>query len=330
MKITTPSWYHGRGAAGDIVLYLAVVWLVSLLPWVGNWMVEYFSFTPLPYGLIKPWGFVTYIFLHEGFFHLLNNVIWLYIIGSVLQDLVGDKAIKRLFYLGGFMGAIFYQLYFAFASHAHPIPLIGASGGVSAVVIGTAIFAPTYRLFLFGLIEVELKWIAVVKVILDISGAMGYYNVGGYFCHLGGIAFGVFYVYGYMKGNLPGWLEEMIISFKGLFGKSYHPVVKHSRKSAGNGFDFGFGRWSFGRKKTVEFSKFTITGNGEIQKQRRPNSAKLDEKMNINVSDHQGKSIKPTFKDEQEMNRILDKIAQVGYQNLTEAEREFLFKASQE
>ena len=330
MRINTPSWYHGRGAAGDIVLYLAVVWLVSLLPWVGNWMIEYFSFTPLPYGIIKPWGFVTYIFLHEGFFHLLSNVIWLYMIGSILQDLVGDKAIKRLFYWGGFVGAVFYQLYFAFASHVHAIPLIGASGGVSAVVIGTAIFAPNYRLFLFGLIEVELKWIAAIKVILDISGAMGTFNVGGYFCHLGGIAFSIFYVYGYMKGNLPGWMEEMIISFKGIFGKSYQPAMKSNRNKTNSGFSFGFGRWSFGRKKTVEFSKFTITGDGAIQKQRRSPTAKANAHMQVNTFSGQEKTVKPKFKDEQEMNRILDKIAQVGYQNLTEAEREFLFKASQE
>lgn len=328
MKINTPSWYHGRGAAGDIVLYLAVVWLVSLLPWVGSWMVEYFSFTPLPYGIIKPWGFVTYIFLHEGFFHLLSNVIWLYMIGSILQDLVGDKAIKRLFYWGGFFGAIFYQLYFAFANHVHPIPLIGASGGVSAVVIGTAIFAPTYRLFLFGLIEVELRWIAVAKVLLDISGAMGSYNVGGYFCHLGGIAFSIFYVYGYMKGNLPGWLEEMIIAFKGLFGKSYHPSMKSSGNRSSKGFSFG--RWSYGSKKTVKFSKFAINGDGEIQKQKKFNTGGNAASMNVESKHRPGKNIKPSFADEQEMNRILDKIAQVGYQNLTESEREFLFKASQE
>jgi len=55
-------------------------------------LVEYFSFVPaLALGKLQIWRFVTYMFLHGGFFHLFFNMFGLYMFGSRLEALWGPK-----------------------------------------------------------------------------------------------------------------------------------------------------------------------------------------------------------------------------------------------
>jgi membrane associated rhomboid family serine protease len=306
-------WDKQRGAVGNLIVVFIAVWVLSLVPILDRFFDAYFAFHPLPQGIVMPWGFVTYMFVHQGFFHMLSNALWLYFIGILLQDLVGDKVLLKLFFWGGFFGSVCFQLFYSFLlgpeSRMAFDGLVGASGGVSAVVIGTALFSPYYRVFLFGIVEVELRWIAIAKVVLDIAGAMGNANQGGFICHLGGILFAVIYVYGYMKGNMPGWMDEMFLSLESIFGsgnrkrKSVMAASKQAKQSRSSG------------KSSSDFlSSMGIS----------------DSTSGNRGSGKSGKNNAVGFANEAEVNRILDKIAQVGYQNLTNDEREILFKASKE
>lgn len=257
---------------------------VCAMVFVPAWLLNVFDVTGplywltfLPSVWIKPWSCFTYMFLHVGFFHLLGNMLWLFFVGSILEDLVGSKHIHWLFIGGGLLGAFVFQGVYSMSLYAEngiALQLLGASGGVSAVVIGTAIFTPKYRLFLFGLIEVELRWIAVVKVLLDLGGVASGSNVGGYTAHLGGVLWGVIYVMGVLKG-------DFLLS-----------AIKY--------VSFGFKK----RNKSVD-SKFSVS------------------KTNQPIKKAGG--IQPS---EAEVNAILDKISQVGYNNLSAKEKETLFKAS--
>ena len=264
------------------VLVFVPAWLMQRLDLTaGLWWLTY-----TPSNWVKPWSFVTYMFLHLGFFHLLGNMLWLYFVGSILQDLVGSKHIYRLFLGGGILGAVFFQGIYSFSAYAEQgiaLQLLGASGGVSAVVIGTAIFTPQYRLFLFGLIEVELLWIALVKVLLDLGGLASGSNVGGYTAHLGGIAFGALYVFGILRG-------DFLLGFFDFFDILYDRIQSFFQKKSP-------------RNAPLRFEK----GNKRVDS----NAARRKD----------GPS-------EAEVNVILDKISQVGYNNLTAKEKETLFKAS--
>ena len=303
-------WDKSRGAVNNLLVVFIALWALSIIPIMDDFLHVYFAFHPLPGGIVKPWGFFTYMFIHQGFFHLLSNALWLYFVGILLQDLVGDKVLLRLFVWGGFFGALWYQLFYTFwldpASRFNYGGLVGASGGVSAVVVGTALFSPKYRVFLFGIIEVELRWIALIKVVMDIFGAMGDLNRGGFICHLGGIFFSIVYVYGYLKGNMPGWMDEMFLSMENIFGKGNR--TNRMRKTGNKESKF------FSLQEL--FNESNTHSNGNKNNSLRSSRGSASSKLN--------------FKNEEEVNRILDKIAQVGYQNLTEEEREILFKASKE
>ena len=249
------------------VLVFVPAWLLHLMDVTGP--LYWLTFTPS--GWFKPWSCFTYMFLHVGFFHLLGNALWLYFVGSILEDLVGRKHIFWLFLGGGVLGAWVFQAVYSFSvygSTGEQMQLLGASGGVSAVVIGTAIFTPKYKLFLFGLVEVELRWIAIVKVLLDFGGVFSGSNVGGYTAHLGGVIWGAIYVMGVLKSD----------AIANIF-------TKKPSKNAPMRFQKG--------DKSVA-SKTNRNGS--------PSEA--------------------------EVNAILDKISQVGYNNLSAKEKEILFKAS--
>lgn len=215
-----------KTALVQLVAALVIGFVVQLfLPEsVERWL----TFTPSwPEALFKPWSYLSYAFLHAGFFHLLNNVIWLYFIGILLEDLVGKKPIFVLFFAGAVAGALAYQGVYLLAieEDAVVVPsMLGASGGVSAVILAAGLFAPRYRVFLFGIWEVELRFIVGGKIVLDLLGLSSGANTGGYLAHFGGMLFALAYITE-MKGQW-NW------PFRGTWERLFAPSSSKPKRSA--------------------------------------------------------------------------------------------------
>lgn len=137
----------------------------------------------------EPWRFVTYAFLHGGWWHVLGNMLFLYVFGPSVEDRLG-RAGYLAFYL--FAGAA------AGAAHLmlHPqIKLIGASGAIAGVTGAFAVFFPrtNIRLFIFfilvGAISVPALWFIGFAVLRDLLG-LGMKDQVSQLAHLGGYAFG--------------------------------------------------------------------------------------------------------------------------------------------
>ncbi len=72
----------------------------------------------------------THMFLHGGFGHLLGNMVFLWLVGCVLEMGCGRAVYLVIYFVGG-LGAV--GLFFVLNLHSiHP--LVGASGAVSAVI----------------------------------------------------------------------------------------------------------------------------------------------------------------------------------------------------
>ena len=259
---------------------------------ISQVVLDWFKFSPFELSSgYKIFSAFTYMFLHINAWHLLGNMLWLYFVGSILEDLVGKHHIWKLFVWGGIFGALFVQGFYSLLKYTDseglvyfPENTLGASAGVSAVVLATALFTPRYRLFLFGLIEIEIRWIVLVKVLLDVMGLFGNNNLGGYAAHLGGLLWGTLYAYGVLKG-------DFLTSIMGVFsqwGESISAVLV--------------------RKKRKNLSVRINRSADALDSKRRKSHAPSEEAVNA----------------------ILDKISQVGYNNITQKEKETLFKASQD
>ena len=81
---------------------------------------------------------VTSMFLHGGFMHLIGNMLYLWVFGDNIEDILGKPAFIFFYFLCGIVAAL---------SQARPdpsstIPMIGASGAISGVLGAYMVFFP--------------------------------------------------------------------------------------------------------------------------------------------------------------------------------------------
>ncbi|TNE80685.1 MAG: rhomboid family intramembrane serine protease [Bacteroidetes bacterium] len=162
---------------------------------VGETFLSGLMLPALPSQFIyKPWTLFTYMFTQQGVMHIASNMIYLYFLGNIFRDFLGDKRLVQVYFWGGISGGLFFMLGMNLIPALIPYsdrPLLGASGSVLAVVAAIATLIPNYavRLLIFN---IPLKWIAVVMILLSYFG-MGGGNPGGNLAHLGGALFGFLY-----------------------------------------------------------------------------------------------------------------------------------------
>ncbi len=152
------------------------------------------------FDLTHPWVFLTHMFLHQGFFHILWNMLFLYWFGQIVGDFIGNQRILPLYLLGGLAGAIAY-LVFANIAYNGGGYAYGASGAVNAIIVAAAVISPDYIIRLLFLGNVKLKYIAAVVVLLSIIGIADLNNTGGNIAHLGGALFGWFFILKLREGS---------------------------------------------------------------------------------------------------------------------------------
>jgi membrane associated rhomboid family serine protease len=187
-----------------------VLWLNNLLAWIG-------VPASVPILMIKPWTIITYMFVHEGFWHLFFNMIWLFWFGKIFMEFMPGKKIYTIYFIGGIAGALTfvlaYNIFPVFSDSLDLSTTIGASASVLAITIATAVLVPDYTVNLMFIGPVKIKYIALFSVILDVlmirSG-----NAGGHFAHIGGALSGVLYIL-FIRNNVAHLLGlSFLKSFK--------------------------------------------------------------------------------------------------------------------
>jgi len=149
----------------------------------------------LPTLLFRPWTLLTYAFFHGGIQHILLNMLFLYWLGNIFQEYLGNKKVLTTYLWGSVFGAALYVVAYNVLPILLPaVPnahIIGASAGVMAIVVGVGTFLPHYEISIFRF-YIPLKWIALGFVVLDLI-MMPQSNAGGHIAHLGGALFGFVY-----------------------------------------------------------------------------------------------------------------------------------------
>ena len=145
--------------------------------------------------LRHPWTLLTYAFVHDGFLHIIFNMLNLYYFGQLVREYLGDRRLVSLYLLGALVGGIFFLLAFnllpVFAGITTPI--VGASAGVTAVIVAAATLLPDYTFMLILIGPVKIKWIAAVVLLLSVAAINGG-NPGGGIAHLGGALLGYVFI----------------------------------------------------------------------------------------------------------------------------------------
>lgn len=184
--------------------------------------------------IFKPWTLLTYFFTHEGFFHIIFNMLFLFWFGKIIVEYLGDQRAIAMYVIGGIVGGLFYILIYNLIPYFHDRVegslMLGASAGVYAIVVGAATFMPNYTFFLLFLGPVKIKYIAIFYVLLSFSQTIGS-NAGGELAHLGGALMGFIFIRQLQRGNDIGIpVISTMEWFKSLFKPT--PKIKVTHKSS--------------------------------------------------------------------------------------------------
>jgi membrane associated rhomboid family serine protease len=142
--------------------------------------------------------FLTTMFMHGGWIHLLTNMWMLWIFGNNIEDRLGHVMFVAFYLFGGMLATAC----FWFSDPNGLIPVVGASGAVAAVLGGYAVTYPTAKVrtlvFLIIITIIDLPALAVLGVwfVLQLfSGVMGLWGVVlepvAFWSHIGGFVAGM-------------------------------------------------------------------------------------------------------------------------------------------
>ena len=168
--------------------------------------------------MFKPWTFLTYAFFHDGFLHLLFNMMVLNFASTLFLTYFTQKQYLGLYLLSALFAGVACALSFYFSNISGSI--VGASAAIMAILVAATTYSPlmNVRLFLFG--NVKLWHITAVILILDLMQfRLG--NMGGHISHLAGAFFGFVYIKLLQNGtDLSTIVSKTLDFFVNLFRKS--------------------------------------------------------------------------------------------------------------
>ena len=145
------------------------------------------------------WQFLSAIFLHDGPWHLIGNILVLYLLGRDVESIIGQRQFLFLYLAGAVAGEL---------GHLFLMPstsvLFAASGGVAAVLLAYATILPelelTSMIFLLVPVRLKAKYLAYAALAVAVWGVT--LDRGGAVAHSA-----------YLGGIVAGWLYAHLLGF---------------------------------------------------------------------------------------------------------------------
>lgn len=166
-----------------------VVFLAGMLfgPTIENKILAYGGLIPL--GFTEVWRFITYAFIHGGFWHFLFNMMMLWMFGDEVAENIGERKFLIL-YLGSAIFAGLFSIPFYLFGALNPYALIvGASGALMGVFVAYYKLFPDRMLLMFFVIPMKIKHAIWILILMDILLSRTNDSVA-HFTHLGGVVAG--------------------------------------------------------------------------------------------------------------------------------------------
>ena len=294
-----------------LLLVNAGVFLVTAV--VGQTaMFDLFAFSPARL-LERPWGMVTYMFMHAGLWHLLMNLLFLFFFGPPLEARWGWDLFLKFYLVCGLGGIL---LSFAFSDSM----IVGASAACYGIMLAFAMAWPNQTVYVWALFPVKVKWLVGFLVALSFVSAIGPSRDGvAHLAHLGGAVAGFLMV-------KSGWLPAHGggLAGRGDWGPGAGGAgVRGARKRRGRGSAWRRRIRTLGR--TPSGPKLWKGGDTGRRAPRPVEDPRKAAAMRV-IEEHMAEE---RARDELDrVDAVLDKISAQGINSLTEDERALLDRVS--
>lgn len=306
-------WFYAKPAALRTILAINVaVYAVIVLGGLfdggtqafRSFVSNIFALSPdVLAAVLRPWQFVTYSFVHldPGFFGLLHiafNLLWLVWVGQEYEELYGARQFTLIFLVSGVAGGVLTLFMHALLPNAAAFagPVYGATAAVVGVIAAVVGRMPQKQIGLLFIGVVPLRYALLGFLVLDVLFGLR----GGTFfaAHLGAAAFGYLYARAQTEGiGVGSWTSK-----EGSERRRSAVATETDEAEAS----------LLGRLESWLASRDT-GGSGPRKSPKR--------------------TAEPVYSgrvDQREVDRILDKISESGYESLSEEEKRILYDASRE
>jgi membrane associated rhomboid family serine protease len=249
-----------------------------------------------------PYQIFTYMFMHAGLGHLFFNMFALWMFGRVMEQAWGTKRFLIYYFVCGVGAGVIQELGQVLGLIPPYSMTIGASGAVYGILLAFGMTFPNERLFIIPIpFPIKAKYFVMLYALLEVFQGLGSSDGVAHFAHLGGMLFGLLLIL-YWRNRVSRQ------RYKGGYWSSASSTYSYE-SSYDKGNNEGW------------FSKL---GGMFVGKKKKP-------KMNVHYGGEHGRDYEyneQKKRDNEEIDRILDKIRKNGYSCLTDEEKDTLFKAS--
>lgn len=293
----------------------------------------------------KLWQLFTYMFIHGGLEHIFFNMFAVWMFGRIMEQVMGSQRFLFYYIVCGVGAGLIQEgaqyieyIYQGLANYdvvdlggGMSVPMdtflnrwttVGASGAVYGILLSFGMTFPNERMFIIPIpFPIKAKWFVLGFTVIELMSALGNSGDGvAHVAHLGGMLFGLALIL-YWRRQSGGGSGRFFGGGSGGYGgyggsdnyfTRYEDVTNTSIKSRA-GAERSIRQWFTDlcgsiKKRFRRKSKMTVHIGGKHS---------ADMEWNRQKKEH-----------EEEVDRILAKVKQGGYESLTTEEKRILFEAS--
>ena len=268
------------------------------------------------------WQFFTYMFMHGGFTHILMNMFMLWMFGMVVENVWGPR--KFLFYyivcgvgaglcqelaqygtylvegLANFDSVRVGTTVLPMDVYLNMMNTVGASGAIYGVLLAFGMLFPEERMFIIPIpVPIKAKWIIMGSILVELFSAIGTSNDGvAHLAHLGGMLFGFILIRYWKKHPYSGYGDFGMNRGHQFFDRMKNSWEQRGGRDTRNATNGNSGSWTNTSQSSDANNRSDWDYNAHKKQQQ------------------------------EEVDRILDKIRKSGYDSLTKDEKQKLFDSS--
>ncbi len=211
---TAMGYYSGvsrlfGGPATKIVKAIIIInvaaFLVQIIAQIAGIRAIFVTFALIPWRVTNEltlWQFVTYMFMHGGVFHILFNMLTLYMFGNELERYWGAARFLRYYLITGIGAGICSWI----VGPESSVAVVGASGAIYGVLLAYGLLYPNRIIYLNFLLPIKVKWMVLLMgAVAFLSSVTGGEPGVAHIAHLGGM------LVGYVMLRGPEWLGRYVI-----------------------------------------------------------------------------------------------------------------------
>lgn len=270
----------------------------------------------------RVWQFVTYMFMHGGVTHLLMNMFMLWMFGMVVENVWGPKKFLFYYMVCGLGAGVCQELaqygtyvveglaqyetvriansIIPMSEYLNMMNTVGASGAIYGVLLAFGMLFPEERMFIIPIpVPIKAKWIVIGSVVVELFSAIGTSNDGvAHLAHLGGMLFGFILIRYWKKHPYSGYGDFGMNRGHQFFDRMKNSWEQRGGRDTRNASNGNSGSWTNTSQSSDANNRSDWDYNAHKKQQQ------------------------------EEVDRILDKIRKSGYDSLTKDEKQKLFDSS--